>query len=160
MASSSSDIWNEFQDIWIRHGIEPNKSLVVSSEDLNRVTVMAEQEPHFFFYYANWCGPGTSIPDDTIPVDCLDLACKLHDTYFFTGHNVDAALAESVELLLQNNMITNPKTQSYARMIRGPFFFPAASCWRNRKLITVIAVILIITFGAAMFCFEKAKHSK
>jgi hypothetical protein len=96
----------------------------ITSEDVSKAEIVSSGKPRhctllsdnnygnrFLLYYGKYCGPGTDLPGNPSPQDSLDLCCKLHDTYFFKTKNVDYALAESVQLLLKKNMITQPCTR-------------------------------------------------
>jgi hypothetical protein len=161
----------DIEEIWKQNGIDIRSNPKMQDADFEKINVKAENKKPIVLWYNKCmclflhiiamltfnldCGPGTNYgKKNPEPGDCLDLTCKLHDTYY-GKEKADEALTTSVKYLLEKNMITDPKVRKYAGLIGSPMFYAGSTVWKNRNiaiwvLIAILIVLSTTTIAAAI----------
>lgn len=144
-------IADRIEDIWRSYGIDPFSKPQMKSSDFDKGEIRVSGKP-FALWYGKYCGPATFYSVPQTPVDALDLACKLHDTYF-KHPNSDYALRDSAKMLIETGMIDKRHAISYAQNISSPLFPAASFYWRNFIMTLVLAITLLTcSLGFTIFC--------
>jgi hypothetical protein len=149
-----SDVLHDLIEIWKRNGIDPLSNARITEDDLEFGNVKATVGMKGPIWHGKYCGPATHYKDNPHPIDCLDLACKLHDAYF-DNPQADNALSESAAYLMENNMIENQKVYKYAQAIDSPMFCAGSNLWRNRTIVFILMAIFLASVGGLGVLFVK-----